>query len=306
MIKIVFLGTGGGFPSKERNTSSILLNRDGEMILFDCGEGTQQQMMRAKTGMMKLHSIFLSHFHGDHILGLPGLLQTLAFLGQTEEIAVYGPSGIYEIMDAFSRLGMHKLKFPLKVEELSPGDVVSYNGYTVKAVRADHDRPALGFVLEENRRPGRFNKDRAVELGVNPGPNFSKLHNGQSVTLPDGTVITSEMVVGPMRPGIKIAYSGDTRATDFFFYEAQEADVVIHEATFTEDMKENADEWAHSTAKSAARLAKKYDVRKLVLTHISQRFSDDVAPVLDEAKTEFEDVAIAEDLMEVDVKNRDE
>ncbi|WNY24878.1 ribonuclease Z [Methanolapillus millepedarum] len=306
MIKIVFLGTGGGFPSKERNTSSILLNRDGEMILFDCGEGTQQQMMRAKTGMMKLHSIFLSHFHGDHILGLPGLLQTLAFLGQTDEIAVYGPSGLDEIMDAFSRLGMHKLKFPLKVKELSPGDIVSYDGYTVKAVRADHDRPALGFVLEENKRPGRFNKDRAVELGVLPGPNFSKLHNGQSITLPNGNVITSGMVVGPMRPGIKIAYSGDTRVSDIFFYEAQEADVVIHEATFTEDMKENADEWAHSTAKGVARLAKKYGVRKLILTHISQRFSDDVAPVLEEAKTEFDNTVIAEDLMEVDVKNRDE
>ncbi|WNY27078.1 ribonuclease Z [Methanolapillus ohkumae] len=306
MIKIVFLGTGGGFPSKDRNTSSILIQREGEMILFDCGEGTQQQMMRAKTGMMKLHSIFLSHFHGDHILGLPGLLQTLAFLGQMEEIAVYGPFGIDEIMDAFSKLGMHKLKFPLKVVELSPGDIVRYDGYSVKAVRADHDRPALGFVLEEDERPGRFLRDRAVELGVAPGPAFSKLHSGQSITLPNKTVVSSDMVVGPKRPGLKIAYSGDTRETDLFFYEAQDADAVIHEATFTSDMKENADEWAHSTAKGVAKLAKKYNVRQLILTHISQRFSEDVAPVLDEAKTEFENTMIAQDLMEIDLKNRDE
>ena len=306
MLKIIFLGTGGALPSKERNPSAVMVNREGELLLFDCGEGAQQQMMRAKTGMVKISSIFLSHFHGDHILGLPGLLQTMAFFEREEELTVYGPNGIYEIMDAFKKLGTHKLKYPLKVVELAPGDVVQKEEYIIKAVRADHDTPALGFVLEENKRAGRFNREKAIELGVRPGPDFARLHRGEDITLKDGTIVYSKDVVGPKRPGRKIAYSGDTRESDVFFFEAQGSDVLIHEATFTSALKENAYEWGHSTAKGVAEMSKKYNIKKLVLTHISPRFNEEEDVVLEDAKSEFENVILAEDLMEIDVENRDE
>jgi ribonuclease Z len=292
-------------PSKERNPSAIMVNREGELLLFDCGEGAQQQMMRAKTGMIKISSIFLSHFHGDHIFGLPGLLQTMAFFEREEGLTVYGPNGIHEIMDAFKRLGIDKLKYPLKVVELAPGDIVQKKEYSIKAVRADHDSPALGFILEENKRVGRFNREKAIELGINPGPDFARLHRGENITK-NGITVYSKDVVGPARPGRKIAYSGDTRESDIFFYEAQEADVLIHEATFTSDLKENAHAWGHSTAKGVAEMAKKYNIKKLVLTHISPRFNDEEEAVLEDAKSEFENVILAKDLMEMDVENRDE
>ena len=310
MLKITFLGTGGALPSKERNPVSIMVNREGELLLFDCGEGSQRQMMFAKTGLVKISAIFLSHYHGDHILGLPGLLQTMGFFDRTEKLEIYGPDGLFEIMEAFEKLGVHKLPYPIIPKILAPGDIVQRNGYTVKAVRADHDkncsRPALGFVLEEEMRPGRFNREKAIELGVEPGPNFAKLHRGENITLKDGTVIYSKDVVGPKRPGRKISYSGDTRESDVFFYESKGADLVIHEATFTSDMAESAYEYGHSTAKSAAIMAKKYNVRKLVLTHLSPRLTDEDERVYEDAATEFENVLIAEDLMEIEVELRDE
>lgn len=306
MFKITFLGTGGALPSKERNPAAIMVNCEGELLLFDCGEGAQQQMMRAKTGLVKISAIFLTHYHGDHILGLPGLLQTMGFFDREETLEIYGPDGLFEIMDAFEKLGTHKLQYPIIPKILAPGDIVQRNGYTIKAVRADHDRPALGFVLTEEKRPGRFNREKAIELGVKPGPDFAKLHRGENVTLADGTVIYSKDVVGPERPGRKISYSGDTRETDVFFYESEGADLVIHEATFTSEMAENAYEYGHSTAKGAAKMAKKYNIRKLVLTHFSPRLTDEKESVYEDAASEFENVVVAEDFMEIDVELRDE
>ena len=275
-------------------------------MLFDCGEGAQQQMMRAKTGLVKISAIFLSHYHGDHILGLPGLLQTMGFFDREEKLEIYGPDGLFDILEAFEKLGTHKLQYPIIPKILAPGDVIRRDGYTIKAVRADHDRPALGFVLTEDIRPGRFNREKAVELGVTPGPAFAKLHRGENITLADGTIVYSKDVVGPTRPGRKISYSGDTRETDAFFYESEGADVMIHEATFTSDMAENANEYGHSTAKGAAKMAKKYNIRRLILTHLSPRLTDEEESVYEDAVTEFENVAVAEDLMEIDVELRDE
>ncbi|MBZ3934982.1 ribonuclease Z [Methanimicrococcus blatticola] len=306
MLKITFLGTGGALPSKERNPAGIMVNREGELLLFDCGEGSQRQMMTAKTGLVKISAIFLSHYHGDHILGLPGLLQTMGFFDREEKLEIYGPDGLFEVMEAFEKLGTHKLQYQIILKTLAPGDIVQRNGYIIKAVRADHDRPALGFILEEEMRPGRFNREKAIELGVEPGPNFAKLHRGENVTLKNGTVVYSKDVVGPMRPGRKIAYSGDTRETDVFFYESEGADLVIHEATFTSEMEQQAYEYGHSTAKGAAKMAKKYNIRKLILTHLSPRLTDEEESVLADAKSEFENVSVAEDLMEIDVELRDE
>lgn len=306
MLKITFLGTGGALPSKERNPAAIMVNREGELLLFDCGEGAQQQMMRAKTGLVKISAIFLSHYHGDHILGLPGLLQTMGFFDREEKLEIYGPDGLLDVLEAFEKLGTHKLKYPIVPKILVPGDIVQRKDYTIKAVRADHDRPALGYILEEGIRPGRFNREKAIELGVEPGPNFSKLHRGENITLKNGTTVYSKDVVGPTRPGRKISYSGDTRETDVFFYESEGADLVIHEATFTSDMAENANEYGHSTAKGAAKMAKKYNIRKLVLTHLSPRLTDEAESVYEDAVSEFENVIVAEDLMEIDVEFRDE
>jgi len=308
MLKITFLGTGAALPSRGRSPSAIMVSREGELLLFDCGEGAQRQMMCAKTGLVKISAIFLTHYHGDHILGLPGLLQTMGFFDREEKLEIYGPIGLYDVMTAFEKLGTHKLNYQIYANEIAPGDVIQKEGYTVKAVRADHDRPAVGYVLEEEKRPGRFDRDKAVSLGVKPGPNFAKLHRGEDITLKDGTVVYSKDVVGPERPGRKISYSGDTRETDVFFYESQDADIVIHEATFTSEMADKASEYGHSTAKGAAEMAKKYGIRKLVLTHISPRFSDEdaTAAVLKDAKDVFENVIVAEDLMEIDVEFRDE
>lgn len=306
MLKITFLGTGGALPSKERNPAGIMVNREGELLLFDCGEGSQRQMMTAKTGLVKISAIFLSHYHGDHILGLPGLLQTMGFFDREEKLEIYGPAGLFEVMEAFEKLGTHKLQYPILPKILAPGDIVQRSGYTVKAVRADHDRPALGFVLEEEKRPGRFNREKAIELGVEPGPNFAKLHRGENITLKNGTVVYSKDVVGPQRPGRKISYSGDTRETDLFFYESEGADLVIHEATFVSEMAVQANEYGHSTAKGAAQMAKKYNIRKLVLTHLSPRLTDEEESVYADAVSEFENVVVAEDLMEIDVELRDE
>lgn len=306
MLKITFLGTGGALPSKERNPAGIMVNREGELLLFDCGEGSQRQMMYAKTGLVKISAIFLSHYHGDHILGLPGLLQTMGFFDREEKLEIFGPDGLLEVMEAFEKLGTHKLQYPIVPKTLAPGDIVQRNGYTVKAVRADHDRPALGFVLEEERRPGRFNREKAIHLGVKPGPDFAKLHRGENITLSNGKTIYSKDVVGPTRPGRKISYSGDTRESDIFFYESEGADLVIHEATFTSDMTEKANEYGHSTSKGAAKMAQKYNIKKLVLTHLSPRLTDEADSVYEDAASEFENVIVAEDFMEIDVEFSDE
>ncbi len=305
MMKITFLGTSGSLPTKERNPSAVMINREGELLLFDCGEGTQQQMMRAKTGMMRLTSIFLSHLHADHTLGVPGLLQTMAFQGRTEELTIFGPAGLSKFFEACRGLGLFALKYPIRIRELCPGDIVRRDGYTVKAVRTDHSVPSIGYILQDDPSPGRFNKERALELGVPEGRLFAKLHRGEQVTLSDGRLIDpyKDGIVGEERRGLKIGYSGDTRESEFFFTEAEGADLLIHEATFTKDTSENAAEWGHSTAGGVGKMAAGYHIGMLALVHISQRFSEDITPVIDEAKSEFENVVVPSDLDELEITN---
>src|SRR5512145_2291651 len=200
MLRIIFLGTGGSLPTRNRNPSAVLVNRKGELILFDCGEGTQQQMMRAKTGMMSLSSIFVSHFHADHFLGIPGLIQTMSFLGRKEPLTIYGPEGTREFTEFFKILGYCNLKYEIHGVELSPGDIVEGKDYVVRALKTEHSIPSLGYTLIENPRPGRFNRERAVELGVPPGPLFAKLQKGSPVEV-NGKIVMPEKVVGASRPG---------------------------------------------------------------------------------------------------------
>ena len=305
MLRITFLGTGGSLPTRNRNPSAVMVNIEGELILFDCGEGTQQQMMRAKTGMMSLSSIFISHFHADHFLGIPGLIQTMSFLGRKDPLMIYGPEGTREFTELFKAFGYFNLKYEIRGIELKPGDFVEGEGYVVRALKTEHSIPSLGYTLVENPRPGRFNRERAVELGVPPGPLFAKLQKGNPVEV-DGRLVRPEEVMGIPRPGRKIVYTGDTRPCEAVLEASMDADLLIHDGSFADEMADWAEESMHSTAGEVAALAKEAGVRKLVLTHISSRYTDDVEPILKDSKKVFENVIVAEDLMELEIPYRPE
>ncbi|MDI6903051.1 MAG: ribonuclease Z [Methanocellales archaeon] len=298
MLKVTFLGTGGTLPTTNRNPSAIIINRKGELMLFDCGEGTQQQMMRAKTGMRNLTSLFITHYHADHILGIPGLIQTMSFQGRTEPLHIYGPRWIHEFIKMLLALGYYKLNFDVKGHELRPEDVVERAEYAIKAIKTDHGIPSLGYVLEEKERLGRFDREKAIELGVPPGPLFSKLHSGETVFV-GGREIKSSQVVGPPRRGRKIVYTGDTRPIETVTEAARNADLLIHDGTLTHDLLDWAIEAKHSTAKEAAEIASKACVGELVLMHISSRYSEDPSPLLREAQAIFKNSHVAKEFMEI-------
>ncbi|MDR7667169.1 ribonuclease Z [Methanosarcina sp. Z-7115] len=300
MLRIIFLGTGGSLPTRNRNPSAVMVNREGELILFDCGEGTQQQMMRAKTGMMSLSSIFVSHFHADHFLGIPGLIQTMSFMGRKEPLMIYGPEGTGEFTELFKALGYFNLKYEVRGIQLKPGDIVEGSEYVIRALKTEHSIPSLGYALVENPRPGRFNRERAIELGIAPGPLFAKLQKGSPVEV-NGRFVKPEDVMGALRPGRTVVYSGDTRPCESVLEASRGADVLIHDGSFADEMADWAQESKHSTAGEVAALAKEADVKKLILTHISSRYTDDAEPILTDSKKIFENVIVAEDLMEIEI-----
>ena len=305
MLRVIFLGTAGSIPTPERNPPAVLVNRKGELMLFDCGEGTQQQMMRARTGMGNLTSIFVTHFHADHILGIPGLIQTMNFNGRTEPLKIYGPHWVEEFVRMMTAMGFYKLKYNIKAIELYPGDKVDRGDYYIEALKTEHSVASIGYALVEKERPGRFDKKKAVELGVPPGPLFKRLHNGEDVEV-NGRIIKSSDIVGQPRPGRKVVYSGDTRPCGGIFVASNKADLLIHDGTFADDMVEWAKETQHSTAGEAASMASLANVHQLVLTHISSRYSDDTSQLLEDAKKEFENVSIATEFMEIEIPYRDD
>ncbi|MHC1611209.1 MAG: ribonuclease Z [Candidatus Methanospirareceae archaeon] len=305
MLKITFLGTGGSTPTPNRNPSAIAVNREGELMLFDCGEGTQRQMMRAKTGMA-VSSIFITHFHADHVLGIPGLLQTMALQGRKEPLEIFGPRDIDKFLYHLLSLGYVGKGFEVKAIELKPGDEVRRQKYRIKAIKTVHNVESIGYVLEEDMRPGRFNRERAIELGIKPGPLFSRLQSGHTVTV-DGREIRPEQVLGPPRPGRKIVYTGDTRPCESVVEASRGADLLIHESSMSEEVKQYAIEYMHSTALEAAEVAREAGVRRLILTHISARYSDleSAMRLEEEAKSVFENVEVAKELMSMEIRYRD-
>jgi ribonuclease Z len=305
MLNVTFLGTAGSLPTPERNPSAILINREGEMMLFDCGEGTQRQMMCARTGMMRLNYIFLTHLHADHILGIPGLLETMAFQGRVEPITIVGPIHTERLLESFKAVCYFSRKFDVNAVELKPGDVLKMDGFRVMAIETRHSVPSLGYALEEDQRHGRFNRDEAMSLGIPPGPLFGKLQHGETIEI-EGITIHPHQVMGPARPGRKIVYTGDTRPCKSVEVASYGADILIHDCALANDMAEWARETKHSTAGEAAEVAKRADVRLLVLTHISSRYSEDTTVLLNEAKSIFERTVVAEDLMSLEVRLRDE
>ena len=300
-LQVIFLGTAASIPTSNRALSAIAAKREGEVIIFDCGEGTQRQMIRARIGFNRRTKILITHMHGDHVLGIPGVLQTMSLLGRDKPLQISGPPGIRAFIDAVVQTVRFYLGFQVNIHEItSGGSVCEERGYEAQSVRADHPGPALAYALTEKPRPGRFHPERAVSLGVPKGPLWSKLQHGHEVELADGRKVKPEEVLDPPRSGRKIVYTGDTRPSEKILKLAQGADVLIHEATFADDLIERAAEDGHSTASQAATIAGKAGVGLLILTHISSRY-EDAKLLLEEARAIFSNTRIAEDFMKIDV-----
>jgi ribonuclease Z len=301
-VELLFLGTGGSVPTPERNTVAIALRHGPEVLLFDCGEGTQRQFMRSSFSYMKVTRVFVTHLHGDHFLGLPGLIQTMNFNGRGRPLSIYGPEGTIEMVEGVLKLGLFDLGFDVVAQELSDAEEVEGNDFTVKAIKVDHTVPALGYVFEERGSTGRFMPERAKDLGVPEGPLFARLQAGEEVEVDDG-VVTPDMVLGPSRTGMKFSYSGDTRPCEGFMEAARGSDVMVHEATVDSSLYEKAKAFGHSTAEEAARLAHRAGVRRLYLVHFSGRY-EDPSILLEEAVKYFSESYLAADLMVVDIRRQ--
>jgi ribonuclease Z len=271
-LDVVFVGTSGSMPTAQRAPSATLVRRGGERLLFDCAEGTQRQLLRSDVGLVDLPEIFLTHFHADHFLGLPGMLKTFALRGRELPLAIYGPPGLRELMRAFDRI-VGRLTYPYDLHELEHGDTLEREDYRLEPFAVRHGRGSIGYALVEHERPGRFDVETADALGVPPGRERGALQRGETVTLPGGRTVLPDQVLGEARPGRKLVLSGDTAPTDNVVSAALGADVLIHEATFSEDEAERARETDHSTAADAARIARDAGVRLLALTHVSSRYS---------------------------------
>jgi ribonuclease Z len=298
-LDLVFLGTAGSMPTARRNPAAILLRRGGERLLFDCGEGTQRQLQRSAVGLPELEEVFLTHFHADHFLGLPGMLKTFALRGRTEApLTVYGPRGLEEL---FGRLRpfVGRLPYPLTLRELEPGERLDRGDHAIEAFRVEHGRDALGYVLVEDERPGRFDVAAADALGVPSGRERGQLQGGEPVSLRDGSVVTPQQVLGEARPGRRVVIAGDTAPSTATVQAAYRADVLVHEASFLAEEGERARETLHSTAAEAAEVARLAQVRLLVLTHVTPRyFGPELAR---EAQETFADTVVPRDFDVVEV-----
>jgi ribonuclease Z len=292
-MRVTFLGTAGALPSIERAPSAVLLEREGDRLLFDCGEGTQRQMMRYRTGF-SIDAICISHLHGDHILGIPGLLQTMDFNGRSAPLQVVAPPGGQPAIEELIGVGGFRPSFPLELSTAAAGrPAIDAEDYSVIPVRTDHrGGPSVGYLLREASRLGRFDRTAAEALGVPPGPLFGQLHQGASVELEDGQVIHSEEVVGPSRPGRQVLYTGDSRPVGQFDEVSGEVDLMIHDATFAEADVARAETTGHSTAAQAAMDAVANDARRLALIHLSSRYGGDTSGVLAEARAAAPDVTV--------------
>ena len=300
-LTVRLLGTSASRPTVERNVSSIAVVREGETLLFDCGEGTQRQMMRYGVAF-SLEDIFFTHFHADHLIGLIGLTRTMALQGRTEPLRLWGPKGAARVLRAAERFGADRLTFEVPITELEPGVPLPRRGYTIVPWATDHGgASALGYAVVEEERRGRFNPELARSLGIPEGPLWGRIHRGEPVTLDDGRVIEASVLVGERRRGRRVTITGDTRPSPLTVEMARDADVLIHEATFGDEEAARALETGHSTAREAAGVAAAARVRRLVLTHFSARYSRDPSDLEREAKELFADVTIARDGMEIDV-----
>lgn len=299
---MTFLGTASAIPTKTRNHTAIVLKIYDRTVLFDCGEGTQKQIMDAHVSPMKIDDIYISHLHGDHILGLPGIIQSLAFRGRTRPLNIYGPSGIIDLIDHIKKLGYFTISYEIIVHEITEDNQLVYkqNNFQIQAMKMKHTVTNYAYKIQEIKQP-KFLRPKAIELGIPPGPLFGQLQAGHSITL-DGKEIKPEQVLGPPRKGVQLVYSGDTIPQEQMITFAKEVNLLIHEATFAKEYSDKAIENGHTISEDAARIAKQAQVEQLILTHLSNRYTTS-EPLEEEAKEIFENTVYAEDMMTVIIEN---
>lgn len=281
-LDVVFLGTGGSVPSARRSTAAVLVRAGGERLLFDCGEGTQRQMQRS-TGLVQVDELYVTHFHADHYLGVPGLLKTYDLHDRHAPLRILGPRGLKELFASLQRI-VGRIRYPIELVELGDGEAVRHDTYEVRTFPVEHRVRALGYAVVEDERPGRFDPDEAQRLGVTPGPDFKRLQAGEPVEGSAGPV-APEQVVGEPRRGRKVVVTGDTAPCEMTRVAAHEAELLIHDASFADEELARAGETGHSTARQAARVAREAQAKALALVHISSRYH--VGAVLEEARAEF-------------------
>jgi ribonuclease Z len=291
-LDVLFVGTAGSAPTARRGLPATLIRRGGDRLLFDCGEGTQRQLVRS-TGLVELEEIFITHFHADHVLGLPGMMKTFSLRQRERELTVYGPRGLKALFAILDRI-IGRTPFPIRIEELAPNQAVERDGYRVAAFAVHHSPEALGYALIEDERPGHFDPERAEELGVTPGPDFGRLQRGETI---DG--VRPEQVMGETRRGRKIVLTGDTAPSEMTTIVAHEADLLVHEATFLHEDADRAAETRHSTALQAAEVAAAAQVHMLALTHVSPRYAG--GELRDEAMTVFENTVVPRDFDRIEI-----
>ena len=292
-LDIVFLGTAGSMPTAQRAPAAVLVRRGGDKLLFDCAEGTQRQLLRSSVGLLDLEEIFVTHFHADHVLGLPGMFKTFGLRGRDVPLRIYGPRGLVDLLGSLKRV-VGRLTYELELVEVDPGDVLERDGYRLATFGVAHGVSAVGWSLIEATRPGRFDVERADALGVPNGPERGALQRGETV----GSV-KPEDVLGPPRPGRKLVITGDTAPSDEIVEAAWGADVLVTEATFSDEERDRAEETKHQTATQAAETAQRANVGLLVLTHLSNRyFGPEIA---EEARAIFPETVVPRDFDTVEV-----
>jgi ribonuclease Z len=299
-MRVIFLGTSASIPTKSRSLPSIMIIRDGEQFLFDCGEGTQRQVVKAGLGLRKRLKIFITHMHADHVLGLAGILMSLSLAGRQVPLEVYGPSKLQPFIEHVKELFNFNPPFDVMVHRVSEGTVYQGRGFKIVAFKVKHVAESYGYALVEDLRPGRFDSKKAKELGIPKGPLWKALQEGKTVVI-GGREIKPEDVLGPPRRGLKIVYSGDTAPTRDVVEASKSADLLIHEATFDDTLQDRATNELHTTAGQAASIALEANVKRLALTHISPRY-EDPSLLLFQAKKIFENTIIAEDFMSIELK----
>lgn len=298
----MFLGTSGSMPTPRRAPTALLVRRGGERLLVDCAEGTQRQLLKSSVGLIELREIFLTHYHADHYLGLPGMLKTFALRGRELPMTIYGPPGLRDLFGSLRRI-FGRLTYDYELVELVADDVLTRDGYELRTFAVDHGVSAVGYAFVEDSRPGRFDVDVADALGVPPGPERGALQAGEEVQVAGGRVVSPNEVLGPPRQGRKLVLTGDTAPFPAVVAAAVDADVMVHEATFLEDERERARDTAHSTAADAAAVAQEAGVGLLALTHLSNRYSGREAA--EEARAVFPETVVPRDFDIIDVPFRE-
>jgi ribonuclease Z len=287
-------------PTRKRNLPCVVIKRGPEVIMLDCGEGTQKQMRYSRIGFNKKMKILISHMHGDHVLGLPGLFQSMSMLGRTKKIDIYGPEGLKDFIESTERTVKYSRRFDLVIYEVNEGRIIEEDEYEISSKWIDHDFPCLAYALEEKDKPGKFRLNKAKELKIPKGPLWKELQKGKIVKI-NNKIIKPNDVLGPSRPGIKIVYASDTRPCKSIMNLSKNADVLIHDCTFEDSHKDKAQEYGHSTASQAAKIAQEACVKKLILVHISAMYEES-NNLLKQATKIHKSTILAEDLMKIEVR----